>query len=169
VTGRNDLEEVVVAGVAGQANQAKLTLRNVTDAPGIAAKVFGALAREAVVVDVIVQDSGSEGRLTISFTVEETDRLTAHRVLDRLKASEPGFSNLEIHEDKGLAKVSIVGAGMQNNPGVASRMFEILAQAGVNILLITTSEIKVSCLVAGGDLKKAVAGLHAGFGLDRLD
>jgi aspartate kinase len=159
------MEQVVVAGVAADAAQTKFTLQDVPDATGVAAKIFGALSKGAIVVDVIVQDVPVSGRLTVSFTVGKTDALKAKQVLDGLK--ESAFPTMKIVEEKSLAKVSIVGVGMQHHPGVASRMFALLAEAGINIVLITTSEIKVSCLVAEDQLKRAVECLHHGFGLDK--
>jgi aspartate kinase len=164
------MEQVMVAGVAADAGQTKFTLQDVPDGAGVAAKVFGALSRAAIVVDVIVSQiqgvSGSE-RLTMSFTVGRVDSLKAKQVLDGLK--EGSFPTMKIVEEKSLAKVSIVGVGMQHHPGVASRMFALLAEAGINISLITTSEIKVSCLIDEARLKQAVECLHSGFGLDRAN
>lgn len=158
------MEQVVVAGVAADAGQVKMTLQNLPDTPGVAARVFGVLSRAAIVVDVIVQDVPSNGALTVSFTVGRTDALKARQVLDRLK--EESFSQMRIAEEKDLAKVSVVGVGMQHHPGVASTMFQLLADAGINIKLITTSEIKISCLIDGDKMKNAVECLHTGFELD---
>jgi aspartate kinase len=159
------MEQVVVAGVAADAGQTKFTLQDVPEGTGVAARIFGALSRGAIVVDVIVQNVPVSGRLTVSFTVGKAESLKARHVLDTLKTET--FPTMKIVEEKGLAKVSIVGVGMQHHPGVASRMFELLAEAGINILLITTSEIKVSCLVAEEQLRRAVECLHQGFGLDQ--
>lgn len=159
------MEQVVVAGVASDAGQTKFTLQDIPEGTGVAARIFGALSRGAIVVDVIVQDVPESGRLTVSFTVGKADSPRARQILDGVK--DTAFSNMKIAEVQNLAKVSIVGVGMQHHPGVASRMFELLAEAGINIVLITTSEIKVSCLVAEGQLKSAVECLHQGFGLDR--
>lgn len=157
------MEQVVVAGVAADAGQTKFTLQDLAEGTGVAAKVFGALSRGAIVVDIIVQDVPVSGRLTVSFTVGQADSLKARQVLEGLKDS--ALPTMKIVEEKRLAKVSIVGVGMQHHPGVASRMFELLAEAEINIVLITTSEIKVSCLVAEDHLKRAVECLHHGFGL----
>lgn len=161
------MEQVVVAGVAADAGQVKFTLQNIVDGPGVAARIFGALSRAAVVVDVIVQDVPSNGLLTVSFTVGKGDHLRSRQVLEELSRSE--FRDMRVVEQPDLAKVSIVGVGMQHHPGVASRMFQLLAEAGINIQLITTSEIKVSCLIAGGEMKKAVERLHRGFELEKVD
>jgi aspartate kinase len=161
------MEQVVVAGVAADVAQTKLTLQNLPAGPGVAAKIFGPLSAAAIVVDVIVQDVPSNGVLTVSFTVGKTDTLSAHQVLEQLKTTT--FPTMKIVEQKSLAKVSIVGVGMQHHPGVASRMFGLLAEAGIDISLITTSEIKVSCLIAEDQVKQAVECLHRGFELDRVE
>lgn len=163
----SSMEQVVVAGVAADASQVKLTLQNIPERAGVAAKIFGALSRSAIVVDVIVQDVPSNGMLTVSFTVGKTDYLKAKQVLEELRSSE--FREMRIVEEQDLAKVSIVGVGMQHHPGVASKMFALLAEAGISIKLITTSEIKVSCLIAGSEMKRAVECLHRGFELHRVE
>lgn len=167
------MEQVVVAGVAADAGQVKFTLQNVPDQPGMAAKIFGALSAAAIVVDVIVLDVPQAGMLTVSFTLGKTDHLKAKQVLEVLRGpvgSGTGgglLKEMRVLEEADLAKVSIVGVGMQHHPGVAAKMFGLLAEVGINIKLITTSEIKTSCLIAGGEMKKAVECLHRGFGLDK--
>lgn len=161
----DQMEQVVVAGIAAEQDQVKFTLQNIKDGPGVAARVFGALSQAAVVVDVIVQDTPSSGKLTISFTVGKGDHLSAKKILEGLKSKD--YPELSILEEPGLAKVSIVGVGMQHHPGVASKMFSILASQSINIKLITTSEIKVSCMIEGARIKDAVTALHTGFGLDQ--
>lgn len=160
------MENVVVSGVAADSAQVKLTLQEVKDQPRVAAQVFGALSSAAIVVDVIVQDVSHEGRLTVSFTVGQADAAKARQVLEQLRSES--FPEMRILERSGLAKVSVVGVGMQNHPGVATQMFQTLAEKGINIELITTSEIKISCLVDGERVKDAVQALHSSFGLDRL-
>jgi len=162
------MEQVVVAGVAADANQVKLTLQNISDRPGLAAKIFGALSKAAIVVDVIVQDVPANGLVTVSFTVGKTDHLRARQVLEEIRR-DAEFKELRVVETADLAKVSIVGVGMQHHPGVASRMFGLLAEAGINIQLITTSEIKVSCLIAQSEMKRAVECLHRGFELHKVE
>ncbi len=157
------MEQVLVSGVAADTAQVKLSLQNLPEQPGVAAKVFGALSRASIVVDIIVQDVPSNGLLTVSFTIGQNDALLARKILQELRATQ--FSEMRIVEEADLAKVSIVGVGMQNHPGVASKMFSLLAEAGINIKLITTSEIKVSCLIDGKQAKKAVEALHEGFQL----
>jgi aspartate kinase len=161
------MEQVVVAGIAADQGQVKFTLQNIPDGPGVAARVFGALSAAAIVVDVIVQDVPSNGRLTVSFTVGKTDSPKTRQVLDELRARS--FAEMKIVDEQALAKVSIVGVGMQHHPGVASRMFQLLADAGINIKLITTSEIKVSCLIDEARTRDAVQCLHTGFSLDRVE
>ena len=160
------MEQVVVAGVAADVGQVKFTLQNIADRPGVAARIFGALSSSSIVVDVIVQDIPSNGILTVSFTVGKSDALQAKAVLEKLQREY--FPQMKVVEQKSLGKVSIVGVGMQHHPGVASRMFALLGEAGINIQLITTSEIKVSCLVDESVLKSAVETLHRGFELDKL-
>jgi aspartate kinase len=158
------MEQVVVAGVAADVAQVKISLQNLSDMPGVAADIFGALSSAAVVVDVIVQDISSSGRLTVSFTVAKNDHPSAMQALRSL--TQPQYSSMGIVEETDLAKVSIVGVGMQHHPGVASKMFALLSQAGINIKLITTSEIKISCLIEASQAKKAVECLHDGFALE---
>jgi aspartate kinase len=165
------LEQVVVAGVAADPNQVKFTLRGLPDIPGATARIFKALSSAAIVVDIIVQDfyphSEENPQLNLSFTVGKADRITAREVLQKIQSEV--FEKMQILEEDGLAKVSIVGVGMQHHPGVASTLFELLATAEIGIKLITTSEIKISCLVAESQMKRAVEWLHRGFGLDKID
>jgi len=161
------MEQVVVAGIAADQGQVKFTLRHVPDATGVAANIFGALSGAAIVVDVIVQDVPSHGYLTVSFTVGKNDHLKTREVIEELRSG--GFPEMHVVEEPTLSKVSIVGVGMQHHPGVAAKMFGLLAEAGINIKLITTSEIKVSCLIDEEFTKKAVEWLHRGFDLDRTD
>lgn len=162
-----EMEQVVVAGVAADKDQVKFTLQNLVEQPGVAAQIFGALSAASIVVDVIVQDVPSNGVLTLSFTVGKGDHLKSRQILEKLQAS-PSYKSMKIVEESGLAKVSVVGVGMQHHPGVASRMFTLLAEAGVNIKLITTSEIKISCMIDGALVQKAVEALHRGFELEKL-
>ena len=156
------MEEVLVAGVTADTAQVKFTLQNLPHQPGVVAQVFNELSGAAIVVDVIVQDIAASGLLTLSFTVAKTDFLNTRKVLERLRQGE--LKLMQVVEEENLAKVSIVGVGMQHHPGVASKMFSLLAQNGILIKLITTSEIKISCLIAEIEMKKAVECLHRGFG-----
>jgi len=162
--GESMMEQVDVAGVVSDTEQVKFTLQNVPDQPGVAAKIFGALSKASVVVDVIVQDISPSGLLNVSFTVGQKDLLVAQESLNGLVKNY--FPDMQVSQEQKLAKVSIVGVGMQHHPGVASKMFEILAENGINIKLITTSEIKVSCLIDEDYVKKAVTCLHKGFHLE---
>ncbi|MBI5442090.1 MAG: aspartate kinase [Deltaproteobacteria bacterium] len=156
------MEEVVVAGVAYDRNEAKVTLRGVPDRPGVAARIFGPLAEKSIVVDMIVQNVGESGRAAMTFTVPKSDLKRALAVI------EPVIQELggePVTSDTGIAKISIVGVGMRSHAGVASKMFDVLAGEGINILMISTSEIKVSCLIEEKYVELAVRVLHDAFGL----
>jgi aspartate kinase len=158
------MEKQIVSGVTLVRNEAKITLRDVKDKPGVAASVFGALADESIVVDMIVQNVSDDGSLTdITFTVPDSEYDKA------VKAVEGARSRIEfgkITGSKGGAKVSVVGVGMRSHAGVASSMFKALADKGINIQLITTSEIKTSVLIEGEYAELAVRALHTYYGLD---
>jgi aspartate kinase len=159
-----NMERVVVSGVAYDKNQAKLTVMNVPDKPGIAARLFSAIAAANIVVDVIVQNVSSDGSSAdISFTVPKADCNKALQYAEQA-AKELGAKGVVIRDD--LAKISIVGVGMRTHSGVAAEMFEELAQHGVNILAISTSEIKISCLIEVKYTELAVRVLHEHFRLD---
>lgn len=162
-----EMEQVVVAGVAADKDQVKFTLQNIVEHPGVAAQIFGALSAAAIVVDVIVQDVPSNGVITLSFTVGKGDYLKSRQILEQLQSGST-YKSMKIVEEINLAKVSVVGVGMQHHPGVASKMFTLLAEAGVSIKLITTSEIKISCMIDGALVQKAVEALHRGFHLETL-
>ena len=156
-------DRVKVTGIAYTTNVAKITVRSVPDRPGIAAALFEPLAQVGISVDTIVQNSSLEGSTDISFTVNRADLPRALRkvagVRDLLRAAG-------VFSDATLATVSIVGSGMQNTPGYASRMFRILADGNINIEMITTSEIRISCIIKEAQVKDAVRLLHRGFQLD---
>ena len=157
-------QRVKVTGIAHELNVAKITVREVQDQPGIAAILFEPLAREGISVDTIVQNA-SQARLSdISFTVSRSDLKRARELVETLAAS---LGLTDISTDDSLAKVSIVGAGMQNAPGYAARMFRALADAGVNIEMITTSEIRITCIVKEDLAKRSLAALHQAFELER--
>ena len=157
-----DMERVVVAGVALDKNQAKITLTRLPDRPGIAAKLFGGIARANIVVDMIIQNASESGLTDISFTVSRPDAQQAlafaRQLLGELEAEEATLQT-------DIAKVSIVGVGMQSHSGVAARMFEALAVENINILMISTSEIKVSCVIQDKYAELAVRILHDAFEL----
>ncbi|WP_257456637.1 aspartate kinase [Archangium lipolyticum] len=158
------MENVVVSGIAYDKNEAKLAISGVPDTPGVAAKIFGALDAQNIVVDLIVQTASRDGRTDLSFTVGKTDLVKAKEIVERV-SKEIHAGGLETDGD--VAKVSIVGVGMRNHSGVAAKMFQVLASEGINIQLISTSEIKVSCLIQSKYTELAVRALHTAFGLDK--
>jgi aspartate kinase len=154
---------IKVTGIATQANVAKITVRAVPDRPGVAAALFEPLARIGISVDTIVQNTSEDRTTDISFTVSRADLPRALREVESVKETL-GASG--VFSDPTLASVSVVGSGMQNTPGYASRMFRILADGNVNIDMITTSEIRISCIVRQEQAAEAVRLLHRGFQLD---
>lgn len=161
--GEEIVEQSIVSGVAAMGSEAKITLRGVEDRPGIAAAIFGPLAEAGVNVDMIVQNIGADGRTDVTFTLAESDVEAAKATLD---SAGRDFGELLVDSD--VAKVSVVGLGMQSHAGVASTMFEALSAEGVNIEVISTSEIKISVLIRRRYLELAVRALHVAFGLDKL-
>ncbi len=167
----NSMEDrIKVTGIAYNANVAKITVQGVPDRPGLAAALFEPLAEASISVDTIVQNTGGPvtpkqaGATDISFTVSRTDLPAAVRLVEAV-APQMGAAGVVSAPD--LAAVSIVGSGMQNTPGYASRMFRLLANGGVNIDMITTSEIRISCIISEAQGRDAVRLLHEGFQLDR--
>ena len=156
-------ERVKVTGIAYDRNVAKITLRGVSDQPGIAAALFEPLAQVAISVDTIVQNASIEDLTDLSFTVARTDLKRAVQVVGAV-ARSAGAKGLST--DDTLSKVSIVGAGMQNSPGYASRMFRALADDNINIEMITTSEIRITCIISEDRVVDAVRVLHRAFRLD---
>ena len=154
------MEKIHVSGVAKDKNVARLALIGLADQPGIAFKIFSLLAKKDINVDIILQSIGRDESKDVSFTVARDDAETAKAILEELKESI-GFKSIEV--DDHVAKVSIVGAGMAHNAGVASKMFEALYSAGINIQMISTSEIKVSVLVDERDADRAVQAIHDRF------
>jgi aspartate kinase len=153
-----------VRGLAHDRNVAKVTLVEVPDQPGVAARVFAPLADAGINVDMIVQNIGHGGATDLSFTVPQVELAKAKRILEPV-ARDLGFR--ELTTDSSVAKVSIVGAGIQNAPGYAARMFASLADAGVNIEMISTSEIRITTIIAEDALETALRALHAAFELER--
>ena len=156
------MEQAVVTAVTSDVSEAKVTVTGVPDKPGIAARLFRALADRAVNVDTIVQNTSLHGTTDISFTVPKTD-LSASLDVARHLAPEIGAG--DVLADDGVAKVSIVGAGMRSHPGVSATMFETLASAGINIEMISTSSIRISCVVRADRVEDAVRELHRAFDL----
>jgi aspartate kinase len=161
------MEKQIVSGVTLAKAEAKITLRDVKDKPGVAAAIFGALADESIVVDMIVQNISDDGQFTdITFTVPDGEYDKAIRTL---KAAGDRIEYAKISGSKGGAKISVVGVGMRSHAGVASSMFKALADKGINIQLITTSEIKTSVLIDDQYAELAVRALHTYYGLDKED
>jgi aspartate kinase len=159
------MEEVVVSGVAHDKNQAKVTVMGVPDKPGIAAKLFKDIAAASIVVDMIVQNVSSDGKSAdISFTVPKTDSRKAAKLTEEI-AKELGAKGVVLKED--ISKISIVGVGMRTHSGVAAEMFETLAKHGINIMMISTSEVKVSCIIDAKYTELAVRVLHDAFELEK--
>ncbi len=155
-------DRVKVTGIAYQANLAKITVRSVPDRPGVAAALFEPLAAMGISVDTIVQNTSAERATDISFTVARSD---LPRALREVEAQLSFLGAAAVVSDATLASVSVVGSGMQNTPGYASRMFRILADGDINIDMITTSEIRISCIVLEAQVAEAVRLLHQGFRL----
>jgi aspartate kinase len=157
------VEKELVSGVAYSRDEAKVTLRRVPDRPGVAAAVFGGLAAANVNVDMIVQNVSADGTTDMTFTVGRADLARAQAVLERAK-ERVGFA--ELLADPGVAKISVVGVGMRTHAGVANTMFKALAERGINIEVISTSEIKISVLIREDSTELAVRALHTAYGLD---
>ncbi|MCL4460536.1 MAG: aspartate kinase [Nitrospirae bacterium] len=154
------MEHIVVSGITLDKNQAKITVQDVPDKPGLAARMFDTISSQSIVVDMIVQNVGQDGLTDISFTVPRSDARKAQRLATDLAASI-GAGGVRVKED--IVKISIVGVGMRSHSGVAARMFSSLAREGINILMISTSEIKISCLIDEKYSELSVRALHAEF------
>lgn len=158
-----DMEDAIISAVTADASEAKITVTGVPDKPGVAGTLFRRLADRDVNVDMIVQNVSEHGITNISFTVPHDDLGRGREVCDRL-AEEIGATGVTTNAE--IGRVSVVGAGMKSNPGVAATVFETLAANGVNIEMISTSAIRISCVVAENQLERAVQVLHTAFGLD---
>lgn len=157
------VEQQRVSGIAFSQDEAKITLLGVADEPGIAGKIFGALADAKVVVDMIVQNVSEDGSVTdVTFTVAKADM---ERAVAALKGAKDQVVCRQVVAQAGVAKISVVGTGMRTHAGVASVMFETLAKVGINIQVIATSEIKISVLIAASETERAVNALHDAYGL----
>jgi aspartate kinase len=164
VKGEAALEQgIVVNGIACDKNVARISILGVADQPGILARVFTALAEENVNVDIIVQSGVQGGKADFSFTVERPDAVKAIKVIENIR-SEVAYDDIESETD--LIKVSIVGAGMVSNPGVAAKMFDVISRQGISIKMVSTSEIKVSCVINSTYMIDVITALHTAFGLD---
>src|SRR6266704_1716441 len=156
------MEQALISGVTHDLSEAKVTLFGVPDRPGVAATIFGAVADEGVNIDMIVQNVSREGRTDVSFTAPKDDLAGLAEVMERVRA-EIAAEGVQI--DDGVGKVSLVGAGMKSHPGVAAGMFAALAAEGINIEMISTSTIRVSCVVRAADAERAVRAIHDRFEL----
>lgn len=157
-----NMESALVTGVVSDTDQVKITIFGLKDIPGVAAKLFGEFASRNINVDLIVQNVSEKNVSTISFTIKNDDLVLAKKVLEEIK-SNIEFNSYDINTD--VSKVSIVGAGMQTYPGVAAKMFKLLADEDINIEMISTSPIRISCIVKKEKVKAAVKALHSGFSL----
>ena len=161
---KNIMERPIVSGISSIDSEAKLTIRGVPDIPGVAAKILGPISDAGIEVDVIVQNISAENNTDFTFTVDKSDAVQAENILKHTSDSLGGGS-VEVDDD--IAKISIVGRGMRAHAGVASKMFEALAASEINILMITTSEIKISVVIKKSEMKNAVISLHDAFDLDK--
>jgi len=160
------MESLVVSAVTHDKDQARITLKKVEDQPGVAAKIFSPIAEAGIVVDMIIQNTRVEGQTDLTFTVPKEHFSTAMEI-ERKVAQEIGAE--DVLGDKNIAKVSVVGVGMKNHSGVASMMFSTLARENINIMMISTSEIRISCIIEEKYTELAVRVLHTVFGLDGED
>jgi aspartate kinase len=158
------MEQAIISGVTHDISEAKVTIEQVPDRPGIAATVFRDLADAGVNVDMIVQNVSTAGHTDISFTVPRADLGRAAQCMEKIVV---GTEATGYRTDERIGRVSLVGAGMKTHPGIAAKMFEVLASEGVNIEMISTSTIRISCVLAEDDVERAVAALHAAFGLEK--
>ncbi|MEA1928866.1 MAG: aspartate kinase [Candidatus Auribacterota bacterium] len=158
------MEEVVIRGVTSNREEAKLTITMVPDTPGIAARIFKLIAAANINVDMIIQNVSAKGFTDVSFTVPIPELSKASNLLKDI-SREIRAGDISVEEE--IAKVSIVGVGMKSHPGVAATMFETLAEEKINIMMISTSEIKISCVVRAQDGERAARAIHKAFGLDR--
>lgn len=154
---------IVVRGIAFDKNVARITINGVEDTPGVLANVFGALADNGIDVDIIVQSGTQNGKADFAFTLAGDDKDRAISVIEGIRDVVPYRETLS---EGNLVKVSIVGAGMVSNPGVAAKMFETISSLGVSIRMVSTSEIKVSCVISAEKLNEVVIALHTAYGLD---
>ena len=154
------MEEAIISGIAHDTSEAKITVHGVPDRPGIAATLFEPMAKADINVDTIVQNVSSDGSTDISFTVPRAMSAIALEVSEQL-AAEIGAAGVDIDTD--IAKVSLVGAGMKSHPGVAAKVFRALSDAGINIEMISTSTIRISCVVRSDRVEDAVRTLHSAF------
>jgi len=163
VNENSGMERLVVSGVTHDKNQARITLKKVPDQPGVAAKIFAPISDSGIVVDMIIQNTRAGGQTDLTFTVPRASYQTA---LDLEKKIAKEIGAEDVFGDEDIAKVSVIGVGMKDHSGVASKMFTTLAAENINIILISTSEIRISCIIAEKYTELAVRVLHTAFGLD---
>lgn len=163
ITGEEKMEDAVISGIALDKNQARITIRNVEDRPGVAAEIFSALAGKEINVDMIVQNIGRNGETNLGFTVPQNELETAYKVMKEVNPNP----NSIIESDADIVKVSLVGVGMKSHSGIASKAFKTLADEGINIQMISTSEIKISMIVEAKYGELAVRALHKAYDLDK--
>jgi len=161
-----NMEQPIISGIAFQRDEAKVTLLGVPDKPGVAYQILGPVADANIDVDMIVQNVGHDGTTDFSFTVAKNDLKKVMEILERVKND---LGARQVIGDKSVCKVSLVGVGMRSHPGVAAKMFRTLAEEGINIQMISTSEIKISVLIDEKYLELAVRALHKAFGLDQSE
>ena len=159
-----EMEDVLVSGIAYDKDQCRITVRNVIDRPGVAAAIFAPIAEAGILVDMIIQNTGREGRTDMTFTISRGNLDKTLAILERL---QPEIGAAEVQHDTNVCKVSVIGVGMRSHSGVASMMFTILKKENINILMIATSEIKITCLIEEKYLELAVRTLHDAFGLSQ--
>ena len=158
-----DMEKVLVSGVTYNKNEARVTVKRVPDKPGTAAQIFEPMFQSGIVVDMIVQNTSEEGLTDLTFTVPKPD---FHKTMKLVSDVAAKIKAEKVLGDEDIAKVSIVGVGMRNHAGVAQKMFQSLASENINIMMISTSEIKISCVIQDKYGELAVRVLHDAFGLD---
>jgi len=158
------MEDLVISGIAYDRDQARVTIHKVKDMPGVSAAIFGAIAEKRILVDMIIQNASRDGTTDVTFTIPKTDLDQTLAILDAVQHKIEAKS---VKYDTNVAKVSVVGVGMRNHSGVASTMFQALCDENINIKLIATSEIKITCLIDEKYLELAVRALHTAFGLDK--
>jgi aspartate kinase len=160
VNEEESMNNVLVSGVACDRNEAKITLLRVPDRPGLAAQIFGPIAEAHIVVDMIIQNASADGTTDLTFTVPKADHKKALAIVER---TLPAVNAQGVRVDTDMAKISVVGVGMRTHAGVAAKMFEVLAREGINIEMISTSEIKISVVVDAKYTELAVRVLHEAF------
>ncbi|MDR3275245.1 MAG: aspartate kinase [Endomicrobium sp.] len=161
---RDKMETPLISGITFDKDNVKFTIIDLPDIPGLAAKIFGRVAKIGINIDVIIQSAVVNKKIDISFTASRQDMKRTRLEIDRISSELKAAS---VVCDDHIAKISVIGIGMKSNPGVAAQMFEILHRKGVNIEVISTSEIKISCIIDEYDVLKAVEALHKGFGLSK--